>query len=161
MNRCLPLVCTSFLAACQVTERTDEAQQATGPTDYCTATMPVTSTWMPGEALPQVSADMRFIIFEESPGVWLASLVDPVNAKIPWARHVSSGDLGPFVSTAGKAGRVDVSRPPPPPPPPDGTDDLRAPKLLEIARLSNEVPLEAMNHINDACVPPVPQTPVK
>ena len=156
MNRCL-LLCISFLAACQVSEDTNQTDQTITTGDYCGAKIPFAPAWVPGEQPPQIAASARVVIWESKPGDWLAVVADPEIGQITWARHVSNKDFGPFIGSINVAGQIDISRPPPPPPPPDGTDDLRAPVVVEMSRIMNAVPNEAYQNIQNACGPgPMP-----
>jgi hypothetical protein len=90
------------------------AQDCYGVANFCGATFPPSSSWLPGDPFPQ-STPNTVVLFWRQQAVWQVYGADPVLGKVVWRRSMKPAAVGAFMNLVGSMdlfyGGV---RPPPP-----------------------------------------------
>lgn len=90
------------------------AEDCYGVANFCGATAPAPSPWLPGDPLPQSTPNTVVMLMTKSSSVWQAFGADPVLGQVVWTRTVKSSAIGAFMVTITSANRpYGGVRPPP------------------------------------------------
>jgi hypothetical protein len=126
------------------------AQDCYGVANFCGATFPPASSWLPGDPFPQGTAN-TVVLFWRGSAVWQVYGADPVLGKVLWRRTMKPAAVGAFMNLVGSMTNAYGGVRPPPPGvcPPTCIDE----PALVLASALRHLPIQGQAEIDAAACP--------